>query len=156
MPTWAISFTAISAQRRRWFLLGSTKMPGSIYAKSGATIREAILDIPDTATHTEHPSTSHKEWPKPPLPDGALAKTITCSGGVNNYHPSGVRPFSGRELACLQTFPCDYAFPTNSRTKLVRMIGNAVPPRLAKLVYREVIRSLKKTDGIENYSKRFS
>lgn len=74
------------------------------------------------------------------------AKTITTGGGKFNYHPSGRRGYTNREFASLQTFDTDYKF---SRFGVRKQIGNAVPPVLAKAIYREVIRSLRRTDRAE-------
>lgn len=75
-----------------------------------------------------------------------LAKTITCGGGEFNYHPSGKRPYTDREMAALQTFPPDYKFAGVYTRK---QIGNAVPPLFAKAIYGEVVRSLRETDQAE-------
>ena len=72
--------------------------------------------------------------------------TITTGGGGGNYHPSGKRGFTNREFACLQTFDTDYRF---GKQEVRKQIGNAVPPVLAKSIYRELIKSLKRTDSIE-------
>lgn len=72
--------------------------------------------------------------------------TITTGGGGNNYHPSGKRGFTNREFACLQTFDTDYRF---GGQEVRKQIGNAVPPLLAKALYREIIKSLKRTDSTE-------
>ncbi|KAJ5595395.1 uncharacterized protein N7459_001603 [Penicillium hispanicum] len=74
------------------------------------------------------------------------ARTVTCSGGEYNYHPSGRRGFTAREFACLQTFPVDFQF---SDQKVRKQIGNAVPPKFAEAVFREVCRSLRETDEKE-------
>ena len=73
-----------------------------------------------------------------------LAKTITCGGG-ENYHPSGLRGFTTREFASLQTFPVSHQF---WKVETRKQIGNAVPPMLARALYREIIKSLEKTDGL--------
>ncbi|KAJ5946167.1 hypothetical protein N7454_003006 [Penicillium verhagenii] len=74
------------------------------------------------------------------------AKTITCSGGEANYHPSGKRGFTPREVACLQTFPLQFQLCGRS---IRRQIGNAVPPRLAEAIFREIHKSLRITDAQE-------
>lgn len=74
------------------------------------------------------------------------AKTITTGGGEANYHPSGKRGYTNREFACLQTFDVDYRF---GRRGVRKQIGNAVPPVMAKAIYREIIRSLRRTDQAE-------
>ena len=53
-------------------------------------------------------------------------------------------------MAVLQTFPMDYQFSGKFTRK---QIGNAVPPRFAKAVYSEVIRSLQETDKEEAEGK---
>jgi DNA (cytosine-5)-methyltransferase 1 len=81
--------------------------------------------------------------------DDQFAKTLTCSGGVGNYHPSGLRLYTIRELASLQTFPISHNFTPDSKTKARRQIGNAVPPLLARSMYREIIKCLKEADRLE-------
>jgi hypothetical protein len=56
-----------------------------------------------------------------------LAKCITTNGGQTNYHPSGLRNFSPRERARLQTFRNAYRF-TGTVGEVNRQVGNAVPP----------------------------
>lgn len=76
------------------------------------------------------------------------AKAITTSGGWENHHPSGNRFYSIRELACLQTFPIKHTFEGGKGvTAKRRQIGNAVPPALAKVLFRAVIGSLGEADA---------
>jgi len=49
-------------------------------------------------------------------------------------HPEQDRAISLREGATLQSFPEDYVFHSNSQGKIAKMIGNAVPPLLAKAI----------------------
>ncbi|KAJ5887695.1 hypothetical protein N7495_007736 [Penicillium taxi] len=83
---------------------------------------------------------------KEPYDGSQPAKTITCSGGQANHHPSGKRGFTLREFACLQTFPVDFQFGDRN---VKRMIGNAVPPRLSEVIYTEIRKSLQATDALE-------
>lgn len=83
---------------------------------------------------------------KAPFDPNTWAKTITCSGGEGNYHPSGQRSYTNREYACLQTFPMDYRFFAKG---VVKQIGNAVPPRLSQTIYRAIVQSLRETDREE-------
>jgi DNA (cytosine-5)-methyltransferase 1 len=76
----------------------------------------------------------------------APAKTITCGGGEYNYHPTGKRPFTAREFACLQTFPMDFEFSDHNVRK---QIGNAVPPLFAKAIYAEIAQCLRESDAKE-------
>ena len=50
-----------------------------------------------------------------------------------------------KELAAIQSFPCDYNF-FGSRRSIIKQIGNAVPPLLAKKVVKSLIE-----EKIENY-----
>lgn len=55
------------------------------------------------------------------------------NGRFGHYDTSQVRGISLREAAALQSFPDDYIFyPTDQIEPVARMIGNAVPPRLAQ------------------------
>lgn len=82
-----------------------------------------------------------------PFDPNQPARTVTCGGGDFNYHPSGRRGFTNREFACLQTFPMRYRFGLR---EIRKQIGNAVPPILAKAIYQEILKSLRKTDQKEN------
>jgi DNA (cytosine-5)-methyltransferase 1 len=70
-------------------------------------------------------------WEKP-------APTITtrfCSLSNGRYgHPEQLRAISLREGATLQSFPEDYIFYSQSQVAIAKMIGNAVPPLLAKVI----------------------
>jgi len=67
-----------------------------------------------------------------------LAPTITTrcvsitNGRFGHYDTSQNRGITPREAALLQTFPVDYAFPEDNLEFSAILIGNAVPPRLAK------------------------
>ena len=71
-----------------------------------------------------------------------LAHTITCNGG-GNYHPSGLRNYTHREYACLQTFPLHHQFPSQA---VMKQIGNAMPPLFAKMLVMAMIAALKEED----------
>ncbi|MGE0244549.1 MAG: DNA cytosine methyltransferase [Pyrinomonadaceae bacterium] len=49
-------------------------------------------------------------------------------------HPEQDRAISLREGATLQTFPLDYVFKAQSISDISRIIGNAVPPELARRI----------------------
>ncbi|MYC81782.1 MAG: DNA cytosine methyltransferase [Acidobacteria bacterium] len=52
-------------------------------------------------------------------------------------HPEECRGFSVAEMAALQDFPRTYVFP-DCLTTSSRLIGNAVPPRFAELLARQI------------------
>lgn len=111
-----------------------------------------INHIPRTAT-LHDTSRSHFKEPKRPFSPDQPAKTVTCGGGDTNYHPSGLRHYTPQEFAILQTFPLNHVFcdrngSTANITLAKKQIGNAVPPLLAKTLFRAVVKSLKKTDGV--------
>jgi len=59
-------------------------------------------------------------------------------GGYRALHPEEDRALTPREAALLQGFPRDYTFATTSKTAIAKMIGNAMPPPLAKAVCESV------------------
>lgn len=84
------------------------------------------------------------------------APTITTqfynlgSGRFGHYDTDQDRALSLREGALLQTFPEDYEFfPDDEEmeiTKAGRMIGNAVPPQLGKVIGQRAVEFLEGTD----------
>lgn len=66
-------------------------------------------------------------------------------GGENTLRLSNgsVRYFTIRECARLQTFPDDYVFFGN-RSRIVRQLGNAVPPKLAKILAQAIANHLRR------------
>lgn len=57
-------------------------------------------------------------------------------------HPVEDRPITHLEAALLQTFPDDFRW-SGSKISIARQIGNAVPPRLAEAIAREVLVMLR-------------
>lgn len=79
------------------------------------------------------------------------APTITTrchsisNGRFGHYDPKQVRGISLREAAILQSFPDDYIFyPMEQIEPLARMIGNAVPPRLARFFAEYLIHTVRR------------
>lgn len=123
----------------------------SQYAEDGlqqwTTINQSIGNIPiDCIDH----DTENYIVPRQSYNGDTQSKCITTNGG-NNIHPSGRRPFTVRELACLQTFPHDHIF-VGSKTSQKKQVGNAVPPVFYKALAQEIVRILRKSDGIEQTS----
>ncbi len=67
--------------------------------------------------------------------------TVTTNNKHSLVMGDKIRPLSIREIAAAQTFPDAYKWP-ESKTQTKLMIGNAVPPRMAKEFTRSVITSL--------------
>ncbi len=66
------------------------------------------------------------------------------------FHPKEDRKLTLREFASIQSFPLDYQF-SGSRTSIIRQIGNAVPPKLAEAIGKNIKKSFKK--GMNRVSK---
>jgi DNA (cytosine-5)-methyltransferase 1 len=106
-----------------------------------------IANIPPNAAD-HNTNVQFDSGPKRPYSGQNQAKTLTCKGG-DNYHPSGMRPFTVRELASLQTFPLYHSFAgARGITAARQQIGNAVPPVLARALFRTIIKALKEADGV--------
>lgn len=132
------------------------KFPAPTHGEAGSglrpyvQIRDAIYNIPMSATHQHMISESKKPYLLTPYSDRSFAKCITTTGGQFNHHPSGQRKYNLRELACLQSFPTHHVFSTRGIVVAMKQVGNAVPPRLAKAWFEEIIKSLKETDGVRD------
>jgi DNA (cytosine-5)-methyltransferase 1 len=75
-------------------------------------------------------------WDKPS--PTITTKFMSISNG-RFAHPEENRGLSFREGACLQTFPHEFKFVTASLTDAARIVGNAVPPKLAKIFGEAII-----------------
>jgi len=72
--------------------------------------------------------------------------TLAYSFGSGRFgHPEQDRSLTLREAALLQTFPRKYRFVERGKkvnfAQVGRLIGNAVPPKLARAIGRELVRS---------------
>ncbi|HEX7316173.1 MAG TPA: DNA cytosine methyltransferase [Pyrinomonadaceae bacterium] len=115
------------------------------------TVRDAIHDLPDPETPAADSVLNHRYVPGARVylghtgsPLDEPAKTLKAGdhgvpGGENMLvrERGGVRYFTVRESARLQTFPNDYLFPV-SWTESMRQLGNAVPVELAHSVASSV------------------
>lgn len=61
-------------------------------------------------------------------------------------HPSNLRRFTVRELACLQTFPDRHRF-FGLVGQQRRQVGNAVPPLMAEALLRQVRAAMRESDA---------
>lgn len=110
-----------------------------------------LYELPNEQRPACHRDKSHSydtvygrlHWDKP-------AQTITsgfyCMCMGRYVHPKQRRTLTAHEAARLQFFPDYFDFsPAQSRTKLARIIGNAVPPKGAYVVARSIIPALEPT-----------
>jgi DNA (cytosine-5)-methyltransferase 1 len=134
------------------------RMGGKPTTAAWKTVRDAISDLPDPqwqpeasrkiANHRfQSGARSYTGHTGSPLDEPA--KTLKAGvhgvpGGENMLAlpDGGVRYFTVRESARLQTFPDDFVFH-GSWTETMRQLGNAVPPKLAHVIGRDVARKLK-------------
>ena len=82
--------------------------------------------------------------------------TTFCTGIGNGRfgHPEQDRAISLREAAILQSFPVDYKFADAAENlkfgNVSRQIGNAVPPKLAEIIGKSIVKHIKDC----NYGKK--
>ena len=102
---------------------------------------ELVLECHKKATGKTYHSIYGRMWWDRPSP----TMTTLCTGIGNGRfgHPEQHRSITLREAALLQSFPRSYQFwPPDlklNRGAVGRMIGNAVPPRLAKALGRAIM-----------------
>lgn len=75
-----------------------------------------------------------------------ISGTITAAATPEKcgiLHPTKNRRYSVREVARIQSFPDDFIFIGQSLPKIYKMIGNAVPPRLAKVIANSISKTLQ-------------
>ena len=120
---------------------------GQLAMRPWVTVRDAISDLPQahpqesgaTSNHWEIPGAriypghtgSSLDWPSKTIKAGTHGvpggeNTVVCDNGVARY-------YTLREMARVQAFPDEHYF-VGSRSKVIRQIGNAVPPALAAAV----------------------
>ena len=83
----------------------------------------------------------HPDRPSPTI----TTKCHSISNGrYGHYDTKQIRGISLREAAILQSFPDNYVFyPTEQIEPVARMIGNAVPPRLARYFASYLVNSIE-------------
>lgn len=85
----------------------------------------------------------HDSWRKTD-PDKPSC-TIKENHGATNIHYEYDRTMSPRELAALQSFPDDFIF-IGSKLSILKQIGNAVPPLLAKAIALSLKKELESAE----------
>lgn len=111
------------------------------------------MDIPEElrlSCHTNHRGHGHLDVYGRLTWDG-LATTITAHSDSftrGRYaHPKDDRPLTGRELAALQSFPAWFRFVADKKS-VARLVGNAVPPALARSLAEAVREELQRPENM--------
>ena len=105
--------------------------------------RSAFADRPDLqlkcfiGKDDSFKDTFGRLWWDRPAPT-ITTKFFSISNG-RFVHPEEDRALSLREGATLQSFPKTYVFKANSRDKIARLIGNAVPPQYAEQIGKSIV-----------------
>lgn len=126
-------------------------LPEPTHTAGSVTIKSVLEELESNhrdSRLSHHDPRFSKRFAKPKVryDPNCFAKTICC-GGDGNYHPSGIRNFTIREYACLQTFPWRFVFGQGlSDTEIRTQIGNAVPPSLARAIFVSILESLRASD----------
>ena len=93
--------------------------------------------------------------PDRPSPTITTKCHSVSNGRFGHYDTRQVRAISLREAAILQSFPITYRFyPLDQNGPVARMIGNAVPPKLAAFFSRYLVESIqpKRIRGVRRSS----
>jgi DNA (cytosine-5)-methyltransferase 1 len=135
-----------------------SKRYSSFVEQPWVTVRDVISDLPDATTDLRVCNISnHCFQPGARIYQGHTgspldepAKTLKAGdhgvpGGENMLRrPDGsVRYFTVRESARLQSFPDEYIF-NGSWTETMRQLGNAVPVKLAEIIFSSVRKKLSR------------
>src|SRR5262249_10603152 len=108
-----------------------------------------VLDCHRRETGSRYHSIYGRMWWDRPAP----TMTTLCNGIGNGRfgHPDQDRAITLRQAAVVQTFPVDYEFWTPDATlnskAVARMIGNAVPPELARALGNALMRHVRNIDS---------
>ncbi|KAI1324601.1 S-adenosyl-L-methionine-dependent methyltransferase [Xylariaceae sp. FL0255] len=121
------------------------------------TLGDVLSNIPRTASlhnpgELERKVVGKQGWPKKGYSYEKRAGTITTSG-LTSCHPSGLRPFTVRELATIQGFPLDYQF-RGTATQIKKQIGNAFAPVVVEVLYRHIRKFLLQEDRMHERPPR--
>ncbi|KAK1913467.1 hypothetical protein P3342_005403 [Pyrenophora teres f. teres] len=125
-----------------------THGPDGSGLKPYVDIAEALRDIvrhPIRSMHDIYHQPKLFPVPKPRYNSHAQLRGCITTGGTRSYHPSGLRNFTVRELALLQSFPVGYQF-AGSTGEVKKQAGNAYPPVTGAAVYREIAKTLDAFD----------
>lgn len=119
--------------------------------KPSVTIADALRPIRRNTPNHNPIAPSATRILAPYSPDQLVRGCITTSGGQKNWHPSGKRPLTEREFACLQTFPLDHVFE-GTKSSIIRQVGNAVPPAFSQKLFESIRKTFDEVDKLDRES----
>jgi DNA (cytosine-5)-methyltransferase 1 len=96
-------------------------------------------------TDDEYHQPKQAKEPREPYNPRTFLKSCITTSGPTEYHYSGMRRYTARELSLFQSFPIDYKF-YGSQGQAVKQIGNAFPPIVAEVLYRTIAKTLEAFD----------
>ncbi|OBT52547.1 hypothetical protein VE04_07756, partial [Pseudogymnoascus sp. 24MN13] len=114
--------------------------------KPYTSVNTLLTSIPRNAPDHDLTSSLAKPLHESPWDGTSIAPRAITTHGGQNYHPSGTRGFTNRELATLQGFPAGHRF---GEKNVKKQIGNAVPPSIAAVLFGAVRKALEAADGVE-------
>jgi DNA (cytosine-5)-methyltransferase 1 len=114
--------------------------------KPYTSVNTLLTSIPLGAPDHDLASSLAKPLHESPWDGTSIAPRAITTHGGQNYHPSGTRGFTNRELATLQGFPAGHRF---GEKNVKKQIGNAVPPSVAAVLFKAVRMALEEADGVE-------
>ncbi|KAL8810380.1 MAG: hypothetical protein Q9200_002618 [Gallowayella weberi] len=162
-PAWKIVNLAnfgLSQNRKRLIMIAScigetlpsfpkpthANHPGSTGLKRLTSVNDAIRIIPPDCPNNELPPKLNP--PRGEYDGNTLLPHIVITNGTEDAHPNGLRKFSLRELASLQSFPTEHRFAAAAGSmQIKKQIGNAFPPTMAEVLLTAMKLHLLKRDG---------
>ncbi|KAH7398748.1 S-adenosyl-L-methionine-dependent methyltransferase [Phaeosphaeria sp. MPI-PUGE-AT-0046c] len=125
-----------------------THGPSGSGLKAFQTIHDALIPLERLGLRPTddqyHQPKNFKELKEPYDPRRFLKGCITTTGS-GDYHFSGLRRFTARELGLFQSFPITYKF-SGSQSEATKQVGNAFPPVMAGAMYRTITKVLEAFD----------
>lgn len=114
--------------------------------KPYTSVNSLLATIPPNTPDHDLAAALSKPLHESPWDDTSIAPRAITTHGGQNYHPSGTRGLTNRELAVLQGFPLGHVF---GERNVKKQIGNAVPPSVAAVLFGQVRRAVEEGDGVE-------
>ena len=113
------------------------------------TIRKAMKDVlPGAQDHDRNEAIWNSPGGLNPLSMDEVSNTVMTAGNSATVHHPTEGVYTIRELATLQTFPQDFEFCGNWEQKC-EQIGNDVPVRFARKLFRHLKRQIRNFDNQE-------